>query len=46
MDTHGLLKEGIKVKLGVDIDPACKFPFEANNKKAKFLKRNVGGPVV
>lgn len=38
--THGLEKAGIEVRLGVDIDPACEYPFTANN-KAKFLLRSV-----
>lgn len=38
--THGLLKAGINVLLGVDIDPACEYPYTANN-KADFLLRNV-----
>ncbi len=37
---HGLQKSGIDVKLGIDIDPACKYPFEVNN-KAKFLLKSV-----
>ena len=38
--TLGLEKAGISVTMGIDIDPACKYPFEANN-KAKFLKKSV-----
>lgn len=38
--THGLERAGIEVRLGVDIDPACEYPFTANN-KAKFLLRSV-----
>ena len=29
--THGLLKEGITVCAGVDIDPKCRYPYEKNN---------------
>lgn len=29
--THGLSRAGIDVKLGVDLDPACRFPIEENN---------------
>jgi len=29
--THGLLKEGIRVYAGVDIDPKCWYPYEKNN---------------
>ncbi|WP_062354263.1 DNA cytosine methyltransferase [Pseudoxanthomonas mexicana] len=39
--THGLLRKGIEVKAGVDVDPACRFAYEANNKGAKFLERDV-----
>jgi len=38
--TLGLEKAGINVAMGIDIDPACEYPFEANN-KAKFLKKSV-----
>ena len=38
--THGLAKAGVQVRLGVDIDPACRFPMEANN-AAKFLAADV-----
>ncbi|MEI6848175.1 MAG: DNA cytosine methyltransferase [Chlorobiaceae bacterium] len=38
--THGLQKAGINVKLGVDIDEACAFPYTANN-DAHFLRRSV-----
>lgn len=38
--THGLLKAGIDVRLGVDIDPDCEYPYTANN-KAKFLLKSV-----
>jgi DNA (cytosine-5)-methyltransferase 1 len=36
--THGLLKEAIVVKAGFDIDPACQYAFEANNKASFVLK--------
>ncbi|MFT8720069.1 DNA cytosine methyltransferase [Acetobacter sp.] len=38
--THGLTRAGIKVQLGVDLDPACRFPMEANN-ATKFLEADV-----
>ena len=38
--THGLAKAGIDVCLGVDIDPACEYPYTANN-NAKFLLKSV-----
>ncbi len=34
--TYGLHQSGIDVVCGIDIDPACRYPYEANN-KAKFL---------
>jgi DNA (cytosine-5)-methyltransferase 1 len=38
--THGLLRGGINVAAGIDIDPSCRFPFEANN-SATFIERDV-----
>ncbi len=38
--THGLVRGGVSIALGVDIDPSCSFPFEANN-AAMFLERDV-----
>jgi len=38
--TCGLKKSGITVNLGIDIDPACAYPYSANN-KAKFLLKSV-----
>ncbi|UOE44966.1 DNA cytosine methyltransferase [Agromyces larvae] len=38
--THGLAQAGIDVVAGIDIDPACAYPYEANN-KAKFIERDV-----
>lgn len=38
--THGLEKAGIDVRLGVDIDPACEYPYVANN-NAKFWLKSV-----
>lgn len=39
--THGLKRRGIHVKAGIDVDPACRFPYEHNNSGAKFLERDV-----
>jgi len=36
--THGLEQSGIDVVLGVDVDPACKYAFEENNKARFCLK--------
>jgi DNA (cytosine-5)-methyltransferase 1 len=38
--TRGLERAGIRVKLGVDIDPACRYPYTKNN-RAKFLLKSV-----
>lgn len=38
--THGLSRGGIDVRVGIDVDPACKYPFEANN-AAIFVERDV-----
>lgn len=38
--THGLISQGIKVVAGVDVDPACKHPFEFNN-SAEFIREDV-----
>ena len=38
--TNGMEKAGIEVRLGVDIDPACEFPYTTNN-NAKFLLKSV-----
>jgi len=39
--THGLIKSGIKVNVGIDLDPTCRYPFEENNPGAKFIERNI-----
>ena len=39
--THGLQKKGIRVNAGVDLDPACRYAYEANNDGAEFLERDV-----
>lgn len=39
--THGFVLEGMPVVAGIDMDPACRFPYEANNKKAKFIERDI-----
>jgi DNA (cytosine-5)-methyltransferase 1 len=39
--THGLISEGIKVVAGIDVDEACRHPFEANN-AARFINKDVG----
>ena len=39
--THGFELEGLPVEVGVDLDPACRHPYEANN-EAAFVERSVG----
>ncbi len=39
--THGLIMEGIRVVAGIDVDEACRHPFEANN-AACFINEDVG----
>ncbi len=38
--THGFVKEGFNVVAGIDLDPACKYPYEKNN-GAKFIESDV-----
>lgn len=39
--THGLLKANINVVAGFDIEEACRYPYERNNKGAKFYNQDV-----
>lgn len=38
--SYGLKQAGVIVKCGIDLDPACEFPYEENI-KAVFLKKNI-----
>jgi DNA (cytosine-5)-methyltransferase 1 len=38
--THGLIRGGIKVIAGVDLDPQCQFPYVQNN-KSLFIKKDI-----
>lgn len=38
--THGLVKGGVRVVAGVDIDPQCRFPYEQNN-NSRFIEQDV-----
>jgi len=38
--THGLIKAGIQVTAGVDLDSQCRFPYETNN-ASTFVERDV-----
>ncbi|RDS82238.1 DNA cytosine methyltransferase [Dyella monticola] len=39
--THGFILEGLPVVAGIDLDPACRFPYEANNGSARFVERDI-----
>lgn len=39
--SRGMVAAGISVVAGIDLDPACRYPYEANL-KAKFLQMDVG----
>lgn len=38
--THGFKLEGLSVVAGIDMDPACRYPYETNN-HAKFIERDI-----
>ena len=38
--TYGLQKAGISMVAGIDVDPACEYPFTSNN-NAKFIKKDI-----
>ena len=38
--THGLILGGVDVMAGIDLDPACKYPYETNN-KSKFIEDDI-----
>jgi DNA (cytosine-5)-methyltransferase 1 len=40
--THGLDRGGIRIAAGIDIDPSCRYPFEANN-PARVIEHDVAG---
>lgn len=39
--THGFVKEGLPVVAGFDLDPHCRYPYEANN-GALFFEKDIG----
>lgn len=39
--THGLLRSGIEVKAGFDIDPSCRYAYETNNPHATFIESDI-----
>lgn len=38
--THGFILEALPVVAGIDLDPACRYPYVANN-HAQFLERDI-----
>lgn len=38
--THGFILEGLPVVAGIDMDPACRFPYEVNN-RAMFVECDI-----
>jgi DNA (cytosine-5)-methyltransferase 1 len=38
--TYGLRKAGIEIVAGIDLDPACNFPYTKNN-NARFIRKDV-----
>ena len=38
--THGLVRGGVHVAAGIDLDSNCRFPYEANN-KARFIQADI-----
>jgi DNA (cytosine-5)-methyltransferase 1 len=39
--TYGFRRAGIPVKVGVDIDPSCRYPIEQNNPGTRFIEKSV-----
>lgn len=39
--THGLIKAGLNVVAGLDIDSTCQYAYETNNKPAKFIEADI-----
>lgn len=44
--TRGLLDAGIDVTLGIDMDPACRYPFEKNNRGVEYMLADVGSVTI
>lgn len=38
--THGFILEGLPVIAGIDMDPACRFPYETNN-QTRFVEQDI-----
>lgn len=39
--THGFIQENLPVVAGIDLDTACRYPYEQNNQGAQFLERDI-----
>lgn len=39
--TYGLLKSGLNVVAGIDIDDSCRYPYEQSNKGAIFVRADI-----
>jgi DNA (cytosine-5)-methyltransferase 1 len=39
--THGLVRGGVNVVAGIDLDGACRYPYEVNNSPAAFFEHDV-----
>ena len=39
--TNGLIRAGIPVLAGFDVDESCEYAYESNNKTAQFIARSV-----
>jgi DNA (cytosine-5)-methyltransferase 1 len=39
--THGLIRGGIHVLAGIDLDPHCRYPYETNNNGVQFIEKDV-----
>ena len=39
--THGLIRKGIRVVAGIDLDSECRFPYEKNNRNAIFVEKDI-----
>ncbi len=39
--THGLVRGGVSVVAGVDLDGSCRYPYEENNTPAVFLEKDI-----
>jgi DNA (cytosine-5)-methyltransferase 1 len=44
--TRGLIDAGLPVRAGVDFDPQCRYPYEANNDGAVFIERKIADPLL